>query len=226
MKTFSRRIGLCFCILLAGALWAAEVLKDKEEGFVPLFDGKSLEGWRAANAPGHGSGGLWSVKNGAIDAVQQSPGAWSMLATAKEYGDFELRLEVRTDWPIDAGVLLRTTMEAHAYAIPIQSRPDGDVGGIALSKIGDFQVPAKDWKKAWKKDGWNEVRILVKGNPPEIRTWINGMPMAESKVELKDARVGPAGHVALEIRGPENCFYNHVAFRNIRILERDKKLGD
>jgi hypothetical protein len=206
---------------MAGALVAAEGLKEKEseEGFVPLFDGKSLEGWHKVNLPGQGTSGTWSVRDGVLLGVQDWPGSWCMLASGKTYGDFELRLEVKTEWPIDAGILLRATGEGRGYEVPIESRPDGDVAGIATSLFGDFHRRAADWKKAWKKDGWNEIRIEAKGAPAEIRTWLNGAPMAEARVEVQDPRVGPAGRLALEVHGPEDCFSNKVRFRNIRIRE-------
>jgi len=205
--------------LLASAPWTAEAPKEKGGGFTALFDGKTLDGWHTANEPGHGGGGVWRVKDGAIDGVQEWPGAWAMVATSKEFGDFELLLEVKAESPVDSGALLRTTMEGHGYQVLIHSRPDGDVGGIAAAKIGDFSAPAKDWNKSWKEGDWNEIRIACKGSPPEIHTWLNGTPMADLKVVAKDPRVGASGHVGFKIHGAEDCFNNHVRFRNIRILE-------
>jgi hypothetical protein len=203
--------------LIAGLLGAPG--DPKEEGFVAIFDGKSLAGWQAANEPGHGSGCLWSAKDGAIDGVQQSPGEWGILATAKRYGDFELRLEVMSEWPFDAGILVRSTMEGHGHEVLLRASPGGDVGGIAASRIGEFRAPAKDWKKAWKRDNWNEVRVVVKGPSPEIRTWLNGSPMAECRAESKDVRVGAEGAIALKIHAGEDAFRKHIQFRNIRIQE-------
>jgi hypothetical protein len=213
------RNSLCLGIpLLIGAL----AVSGDSGGLVPIFDGKSLEGWHPAHEPGHGSGCLWMVKDGEIRGIQQSPGEWGILGTAQRYGDFELRLEVKTEWPFDAGVLLRSTMEGHGYEVLLHASPGGDVGGIAASRIGDERVPGKDGLKAWKKDAWNEVRIEVKGQPAVIRTWINGRPTAELRSELKDVRVGPEGHVALKIHADESSFRSPILFRNIGIRELKK----
>jgi len=191
----------------------------KEEDFTSIFDGKTLEGWHASNEPGHASGCSWSVQDGAIEGVQESPGEWGILTTAKKYGDFELRLEVKTEWPFDAGVIVRSSPEGHGYEVLIRSRDDGDVGGIAGSRVGKFHAAAKDWKKSWKKDGWNELRIAVRGEKPEIHTFLNGTSMADLRGEVKDPRVGATGHVALKIHAAEECFNQRVCFRNVRISE-------
>jgi len=208
--------------VLTGALLYSDAAKEeasKGEQFTRLFDGKTLDGWRRSNEPGHGSGCIWQVRDGAIDGVQESPGAWGILTTAAKYGDFELRLDVKTEWPAVAGILLRSSPEGHAYEVRIQSRPGGDVGGIAVSRVGELEAPAKDWLKAWKKDDWNEIRVAIRGDPPEIRTELNGSAMAEHKAASKHPRLGATGHVALKLHGDEDCFGNHVLFRNIRILE-------
>ena len=159
------------------------------------------------------------MTDGAIEGIQEWPGAWAILATKDALKDFELRLEVKCDWPFDAGILLRSTLEGHGYEVMIRCRPGGDVGGIVGSRIPDAGVPAKDWKETWKKDDFNEIRVTVRGDPPEIRTWLNGKPMAEHKGKVKDPRVGPKGHLALKIHGEEKDFGHRAFFRNIRVLE-------
>src|SRR5687767_5025706 len=51
-----------------------------EEEFMPLFDGKSLDGWHVSSKTGHSrasknmSGGKWVVENGAMVGSQDIPG--------------------------------------------------------------------------------------------------------------------------------------------------------
>src|SRR5687768_2640179 len=72
-----------------------------EEGFVPLFDGKTLKGWHTnAEKIVHGTGGKWQVESGAITGDQDPPGNGGMLMTDQEYGDFELLLELNPDWGV------------------------------------------------------------------------------------------------------------------------------
>jgi hypothetical protein len=205
---------------LAWVLGAAEAPRD--DAASPIFDGTSLAGWHRSNEPGHGSGCNWDVKDGAIRGIQDYPGAWGIIRSEGKYGDFELTVEVKAAGPFEAGIIVRSTGEGHGYLIAIHPSPGGDVGGITGSRFGDFRAPAAEWKKAWKKDDWNELRVAVKGQPPEIRTWVNGRPMAELKGAPTDPRVGAEGHVALKLGGPADCFSDPILFRNIRMRTEAK----
>jgi hypothetical protein len=107
---------------------------DDGEGFVPLFNGTSLAGWRTAPRiygslyPGGPSvlevfeqdgrelpldpkkhPARWFVEDGVLVGEQDSPGSGygGYLVSEQAYGDFELVLEMRPDWPADTGVMLR-----------------------------------------------------------------------------------------------------------------------
>ena len=57
------------------------------EGFTSIFDGKTLEGWKAT-----GKKEMWAAEPGLI-VCKGGGGGW--LITEKEYGDFEFRCEYR-----------------------------------------------------------------------------------------------------------------------------------
>src|SRR5688572_12899727 len=73
--------------------------KFSDEGFVKIFNGKDLTGWRVSAKTGHSrtsgnkSGGKWVVENGAIVGTRDVPGNGGIVITEKEYGDFEVALE-------------------------------------------------------------------------------------------------------------------------------------
>ncbi|MBM4033961.1 MAG: DUF1080 domain-containing protein [Planctomycetes bacterium] len=195
----------CLLAALSALLVATTVMAGegpKEEGFVAIFDGKTLNGWAPRNEPGHGWGAKWEARDGEIVGVQEWPEAWGMLATRRAFGDFELRLEAKAQWPIDSGVLLRATGEGRGYKVSLHCGPDN-----------------KDWTKVWKKDGWNDLRVVVRGNPPTVQTWLNGAAMAELKGAAGKPPIAPAGLVGLEINGNREAFGNRIFFRNIRVLE-------
>ena len=194
-------------------------LLERDFGIVRLFDGSSLDGWLRRNRPGHGWGSVWAATDGAIDGVQEWPEALGMLATRRAFADFELRLEVKTDWPIDTGILLRESGFGRGCQVVIHCRPDGDVGGIAVNEPAELRAPAKGWKGLWKKDDWNRLRIVIRGDPPEIRTWLNGKPTATWKHDGKGDRPAARGPIALKVRGDGDCFNNHACFRNILLLQ-------
>jgi len=194
-------------------------LLERDFHIVRLFDGATLNGWHRRNQPGHGWGSVWAVDDGAIDGVQEWPGALGLLASQHAFASFELQLEAKTDWPIDAGVVLRMAGFGRGYEVTLHCRPDGDVGGLVRRDGDEPHVRAKGWEKVWKKDGWNQLRITIQGSPPQIRTWLNGQPMATCKDDGKGDPLPERGPVALKVHGEQDCFNNHVYFRNIRLFE-------
>ncbi|MFW6163388.1 MAG: family 16 glycoside hydrolase [Planctomycetota bacterium] len=194
-------------------------LLERDFGVVRLFDGHSLAGWRRRNKPGHGWGAVWEVTDGAIAGVQEWPGSWGMLATRRAFGDLDLRLEVKTDGPLDAAVLFRESGFARAWQVNIYARDDGDVGGIATHAVPGPRVPARGWEKLWKKDDWNTLRIVVTGDPPTIRTWLNGQPLVKHKCKKTPDLLRPRGPLGLTVTGPQACFKNHLYVRKVILLE-------
>ena len=106
--------------LLFIGLASVSIFAQEEDGFVPLFDGKSLDGWAAARSTGEGDWGPFSV-NEEEQAIHVYAGmeAGSVqkndcLHTDKEYSHFILKLEYkwvgprfepRGNWDRDAGLL-------------------------------------------------------------------------------------------------------------------------
>src|SRR5687767_7966867 len=72
---------------------AQEIPREKfdEEGFVEIFDGKSLAGWHISAETGHSgasgnkSGGRWLVEEGAIVGSQDVPGNGGIVITDEQY---------------------------------------------------------------------------------------------------------------------------------------------
>src|SRR5262249_2730522 len=71
-----------------------------EDGFVSLFDGKSLDGWRRFG----GKADAWAVADGLLVSVGEG-GGW--LGTGADHADFVLRLEFRLTRGSNSGVYLR-----------------------------------------------------------------------------------------------------------------------
>ncbi len=130
-------------------------------GFQPLFDGKTLTGWhavprlpvpRAPGEPGPDTAseayrratqtcGSWTVEDGAIVGRQDPPGCGygGYLLSDGVYGDFELVLEARPDWPADTGILVRTTgLGSQGFQILLDHRKSGSIGGVYGNGIGGF----------------------------------------------------------------------------------------
>src|SRR5690242_3661526 len=83
--------------------------KPSDEGFTPIFNGKTLDGWKVSAKTGHSrasgnkTGGRWVVEEGVMVGSQDVPGNGGIIITEKEYGNFEVALEMKNDFGPDSG---------------------------------------------------------------------------------------------------------------------------
>lgn len=191
----------------------AEVLGDAridEQGFTPLFDGKTLTGWRQA-----GGEATYRVEDGQI-VGEVGPGHNSFLCTEKTFADFVLKLDVKLDVPGNSGIQFRSHQREDGVVFGYQCEIDPSdrawSGGIYdESRRGwlDTLENRPEARSALKKDAWNEFVIEAVG--PSIKTWINGVPCAEL-TDTADAE----GFIALQVHAGDQ---GKIRWRNIRLKE-------
>ncbi|MDP6544584.1 MAG: DUF1080 domain-containing protein [Phycisphaerae bacterium] len=193
------------------------MLDGKKDGFTPLFDGKTLKGWKGRES-------LWKVEDGAV--CGQSSKDFKLkhndfLYTEKEYENFELTLKYKLVNG-NSGVQIRSQVHKDFRVTGYQAdiavkRYTGilyDEGRRGI--IADVK-PAEVSK--FIKKGWNDYRIVCKG--PEITLWINGQKTI-SYTEKK-ASIPSKGVIAFQLhRGPPMKVY----FKDIRIKELPAGGGD
>ena len=252
-----RSLSLFTLLTLVGlALWLApaqadkDTRADKDTGFVDIFDGKTLKGWKVSAKSGHSrksknkSGGRWVVEDGALVGSQDAPGNGGIIITLKEYGDFEVALEMKNDFGPDSGLFLRSNDRGQAYQAMIDYYPKGNLMGIYGEGIGgfssrnfsfgkkpteitedkcDFKLPMspEKWAKFWKHGEWNELRARIVGNPPAITTWIKGVKFMEFKADKKHRP--DKGGIALQVHGGGDFTKQFVRYRKIRVKELNKQ---
>ena len=205
---------------------SAKQLSHKQipEGFVSLFDGKSLSGWRKLTEYS-GNAGMWEVIDGVIVGEQYPEGEGGLLVTEYTYSDFELYTEVKADYPIDSGIFLRVQPSVLSYQLTIDYRPDGEVGAIYCPLGGGFLKHVPYGVNLWKKDDYNSVRIRIERQPPHIQAWINNTLVVDYQDTLVSGkyRVPEIGFIGLQIHPGESWGKgNKVYFRNIAIKNPDK----
>lgn len=196
------------------------------EGFISLFDGETLAGWRNLTESSENAG-VWKVKGGNIVASQTPEGEGGLLVTLKTFGDFEAYAEVKTDFPVDTGLFLRVQPNVLSYQVTIDYRPDGEVGAIYCPGGGDFLVHNPGGKDLWKRDEFNSVRVRIQGQPPRIQAWINGSKTADFKDILVAGgyRVPHEGFFGIQVHGGTSWGRgNKVYFRRLFIKELDPPL--
>jgi hypothetical protein len=234
----------CLGALTAGptAARAADAKAD-ERGFHSIFEGKTLVGWHVSSKTGHGTGGRWVAQDGAIVGSQDKPGNGGIIITDKQYGNFEIILEMNNDFGPDSGLFLRSTERGQAYQAMIDYHGGGNLmgiygeglsGGISVRNFRfrdkvtdivpvqcDFPLPVspEKWPDFWKHGQWNELRARIEGNPPKITTWINGVKFMEWAD--KERRHPDKGGIALQVHGGGDYTKQSVRYRRIRVKELD-----
>lgn len=198
------------------------LLNKVPAGFEALFNGEDLSGWkRHENLPGHGVAGKWTVEDGAIVGVQDPPGKGGFLTTLTEYRDFELLLDTKIDWPFDSGVFLRTGPAGKSHQVTLDYRPGGQIGSIYLPWTRGGVHDCPEGVKHFKKDEWNHIRIICRGEPARIKVWVNGTKVTDFQhTEETTAGVPEKGTISLQVHpGGEGFEESKARFRNIFIRE-------
>jgi hypothetical protein len=215
--------------LLAQSIrWAAN--RDREAGWISLFDGKTLDGWVQ-----RGGKAKYSVENGQLVGISVPNTPNSFLCTTRDFTNFVLEVEFKVDSDLNSGVQIRSHCFDQATEFEGKGRrirvPAGRVHGLQVEidpgarawSGGVQEEGGRAWlndlkeneaaRKAFKAGEWNKFLIECRGD--SIRTWINGVPAAD----LKDSRVA-SGFIALQVHGVgRREKASEVRFRNIRLKD-------
>lgn len=209
---------VAFAVGLTAFLICGRSSAADEDGFTPLFDGKTLDGWKLVGK--HGAG--YVVRDGKIVCAADGGGN---LFTEKEYSDFTLRFEFLLEAGANNGIGIHAPFEGDAayQGMEIQVlddtdkkykgviRPEqyhGSVYGVIPARTG-FRKPVGEW---------NQEEISMNGR--HIRVTLNGVIILDADLGIvhEDDVLAKhpglsrtSGHIGLLGHG------SHVEFRNLRI---------
>ncbi|QDU55089.1 3-keto-disaccharide hydrolase [Aeoliella mucimassa] len=230
--------------LAAGQLGWAEETDKSEEGFVPIFDGKTLDGW-------DGDSEIWKVEEESISGTttKENPlKANQFIIFKDEVDNFVLRLEfcIADEGVGNSGIQYRSKHHpevgkwvVRGYQADIErtnqymgilyeeggrgilALPGEDVelsdGGKQVAKkvVGELGTREELFKDV-KAGQWQKYEIVADGN--HLIHKINGREIVNI-VDNDTPRASQSGVLAFQVHVGEPM---NVMFRNIRL----KKLGD
>jgi hypothetical protein len=190
------------------------------DGFKPLFNGKTLEGWHNAYKWGKAE-----VVDGEIHLTGDNK---FFVVTDKEYGDFIFEGQILLpEGKANSGFMFRAHAEP-GKVFGYQSEVDGDPnrgwsGGLYdegrrkwfISPIQGNKESVEAFREragdAFKRNDWNTYRITCKGN--KITIAVNGVVTTDVEDDT-DAK----GVIGIQHHGEKGQTYK---FRNLRIKELD-----
>lgn len=165
-----------------------------------LFDGKTLQGWKAITCEAEVIDGAILIKAGN-----------GILLADKEYGDFVFECDWKAlstnKW--DSGVYFRCGLPSvkfpwpKQYQVNLKQGQEGSVDGADKAKAASL----------FKKGEWNHFKLTVKGQTAELE--FNGQ-----KAWSRDGIEPAKGHLCLQAEVPGG---GQFLFKNITIVELDAK---
>jgi len=209
-----------FCVILM--LFPATAQAQTRDGFVPLFNGKDLDGWEVRESK-PGDKDKWSAKDNLVIA---KPGS-GWIGTTKMHGDFILKVEWRIFDGGNSGVFLRVP--------DVKSKESPSSLGMEIQILDDnapqykgklkpyqycgglyhFQGPSKAMFKGAGE--WNAYEITCNGD--KISVVFNGEKVidADASKDAVLAKRPKRGFIGLQNHG------SGVEFRNVMIKSLDKQ---
>ncbi len=221
------RLPLFMAFAALSVLSRCSIAEDKpfaiEEGFVSLFDGKSLSGWT-------GSLSGYAIEDGNLVCVEGGKGN---LLTEKEYADFVLKFDFKLTAGANNGLGIRCPKVAegnlHLDGIELQILDDtaekyktlkpyqyhGSVYGIVPAKVGALRPLGE----------WNSQEVTVKGR--RVTVVLNDSVIVDADLDAatKDGTLDGAAHPGLSRTKGHLGFLGHgdrVDFRRIRLKSLDE----
>lgn len=180
-------------VTLSVALSAAgNAAQDDDKFFVPLFDGKTLDGW-------HGDEKLWKVEDGAI--VGSTDGNIphnTFLIYKKPYRNFVLKVRFKLEGG-NSGVQFRSKESDEFIVSGYQADMAPGYWGLFYEERGRGILKEPD-KEALeqakvKPDEWNDYVITARGT--EIKFELNGVTVNE--YTETDSKIPDRGIIALQL---------------------------
>jgi len=227
-------------IASCGTTQRANVGETDGPGFIPIFDGKTLTGWKAADMS------FWTVEEGAITAkiTRRHPTKRNhyLVWQGGKLGDFELRLRHRILSPhdVNGGFQFRSEMfdgeiadDCRGYQVDNNTGTDwlvrlyDEFGRHTLAWRGERTVFGPTGEKTttrldaatgpagFKLEDWHDYHLICRG--PQITLKVNGRTVAEV-VDNDPDQQDFSGILALQLHsGPPMT----VQFKDIRLKRLD-----
>ena len=183
---------------------------------VPLFDGRTLQGWDGETEK------VWRVRDGAlVGGLLEGNPRNEFLTSQKSYRNFVLRVEyklVGTEGFVNGGVQFRSLRtpnpanEMRGYQADIGAGFSGCLYDESRRNRMLVQADKALVEQLEKPGDWNVYEIRCEG--PRIRLTLNGT----QTVDFTETEAGmePAGLIALQIHGAAK---SEISFRSVVIDE-------
>jgi hypothetical protein len=219
-EAMMRRLAV-FALGLAAVIWSPSGVA-RQADWLPLFDGKTLDGWQANERPES-----FAVEDGAIVTRGDRAHLFYTGPVANhEFKNFELMAEVMTTPGSNSGIYAHTKFQGPGFPVAgyelqvINSNPPLPKPGayVEHKMTGSIYAIRNTWLTPAKDNEWFTYGIKVSGRT--IQTSVNGDLICEYtepantwRPNDKKLRLLGSGTVAIQAHDPASV----VRYRNIRV---------
>ena len=228
---------LLLTIIFAGCnTQSKKAMSSNENGWVSLFDGKTLKGWHTYGKTTIGD--AWKAQDGVLFLDTEKQEGWQTksggdIVTDDEFENFHLQLDWKISINGNSGVIFYVHEDTAKYEYCWNTGPEMQVldndghpdGKIIKHRAGDLYDIISSSKETVKSVGeWNHVEIISKDgkldlflngtNVVSTTLWNDGWNKLVAGSKFKnypDFGTYKKGRIALQDHG------NNVWFRNIKI---------
>lgn len=232
-------------ILIAVLSSACQNNTVKDDGWQKLFDGKTLNGWKAMNEDKEhpDSKPEFYVEDNMIVSNTTMDAGGGYLVTEKSYSDFILELDVKVDTSLNSGIQCRgqiwdkdtvtTYVAGNAERTERQAKwPAGYVWGYQI----EVDPSIRAWSGGLYEPGNRGWIVTLDGNEParkafknmewnhfkilmqgsKIQTWVNGVPAVDTTDDMS-----ASGFIGLQYHGAYKDYQKDkkTMWKNIKIKE-------
>ncbi len=177
---------------------------NQDNGWIKLFDGKTLDGWKANESPDS-----WSVKDGAL--VGNGPRS-HLYYMKEQFQNFELKAEVMISPKSNSGIYFHIKYHDSGWFFDGHEVQINNTHGDPV-KTGSLWAVVKLYESNAKDDQWFPLDIVVNGQ--NIIVKVNDkvvVDYTEPKGAEGPRRLGK-GYIALQAHDPGST----VRFRKIML---------
>jgi len=206
---------LCNCMMLS--LGSAMISAQPAQQPVPLFDGKTFQGWEGDTQK------TWRIENGALagGSLTETVPRNDFLCTTRSFGNFILRLKFKlegTEGFINGGVQFRSQrLQDPAHEM---TGYQADLGDKYWASLYDESRRNKTLAKpdeslvaqVLKPGQWNDYEIRAEGR--RIRLFLNGRQTVD--YTEPDETIPQSGLIGLQVHGGGKA---RVSYRDITIVD-------
>lgn len=231
------RIALLICAGIVTTTAGAQnklTSKEKKDGWILLFDGKTTAGWRTFNATKAGEG--WKVRKGELYLDKTVKEGRGDLLSDAEFENYEFSIEWKIDACGNSGIIFNV-VEDSKYEATYVTGPEMQVldnschpdAKIIKHRAGDLYDLISCSTETVKPAGeWNHA--IIRSDRGRMEFWLNGTKVVEFTMHdakwddmvasskfntMPDFGKALKGHIALQDHG-DNVWYRNIKIRELK----------